>query len=432
MTEPSVKRLCLNLCIDVVVLANAAVILFEVDAEGAGEETFALLRYGFCGAYLLEMLVKVAVWRRDFLCQFMSLSELAIVLVASGVAFAPVSAEMRPLWRVTVLRLVRYLRVWRLAATKASLRDLWLVLVGAARAAKAICWLLGILLLMVYSCAGAATGMSMLSQAHQAGECSEEMYASGECLDKDLYFGSIIRSSLTLFQCITLDGWAGKVVRPLWGTNPLTASSLTVFAVAMAYGLISVAVGVLVWSTIDLARNHQSHASQVEIARDFDIIRVLRGYFDKTLHLDGRTSIGKREFQEATSVTVVQRALAKLDLPVTDYEELFQHLDRDRCGEILPEEFQARLETMKRPANRFDIACLTASIGGSVTYVTRMEQRSKVLLDDLHTLKVGMRRSFSELHALTKTDADSVPEVVLRKAGRIYNPVPPGPPRFTR
>jgi len=332
---------------------------------------------------------------------------------------------------VTVLRLLRYLRVWRLAATKASLRDLWLVLVGTARAFKAICWLLAVLLLMLYSCAGAATGMALLSERDQAGECAEELYASGECLDKDLYFGSIIRSSMTLFQCITLDGWAAKVVRPLWGTNPITASSLTLFAVAMAYGLISVAVGVLVWSTIDLARNHQSHASQVDIARDFDIIRVLRGYFDKTLHLDGKSTIGRREFQEACSVSVVQRALAKLDLPVADYEELFQHLSIG-CGEVTPEEFQKRLETLKRPANRFDIACLTASIGGSVTYVTRMERRSEVLLEDLHDLKVKMRRSFSELHGLTKTDTDSVPEVVLRKAGRIYNPVPPGPPRFTR
>merc|ERR1712151_526988 len=145
---------------------------------------------------------------------------------------------------------------------------------------------------------------------------------------------------------------------------------------------------------------------------------------------DKRPTISKREFTEAMSVPQVVRAINKLELPVKDHDELFSHLDRDRCGEMTPAEMQKRLETMKRPANRFDIACLTASIGGSVTYVHRMEKRTDALLHELKDLKWRMRQSFLELNQLTRTDNDSgqVPEVVLRKAGKIYNPTPPGPP----
>lgn len=472
MGEHNGRHPLLNIVVDIVVLVNAVVVSLELDGVpsfrigldgfgGAADNAvsftttvttvttttltgtvgpvspiFQYAMYGICGFYLAEMAVQIAYYRTAFLQLPMTWAELPIVLVASVGAFLPediLDGQVRKLWRLSVLRLFRCLRVWKLAAKYSSLRDLWLVLVGMGHAASAIIWLLVVLLVCIYACAGAATGMSFLSMRDQE-DCSEEMIASGECLDKEMYFGSMAKSGLTLFQCITLDGWAEKVVRPLWSTNPITATSLSVFSVAMAYGLVSVAIGVLVWSTVNLARRHGSHSSQVEMARDFEVIGGLRKFFDKSLLLDGRKMIGRREFQEAMSVSFVQRAIEKLDLPCETPEGLFQHLDRDRCGEMTPQEFQGRLETMKRPANRFDIACLTASIGGSVTYVNRMETRTDTLLTELRDLKVRMRRSFAELNHLTRTDQDSgqVPEVVLRKAERIFNPVPPGSPRFTR
>lgn len=424
MPEVSVRQVVFNLCIDLVVLANAVVVSFEVDANGDNETMFAVVRSAFCLIYIAEMVIQLLAFRE---CPKV---QLIIVLVASVAAFA-LTGDLKKLWRVTVLRLFRYLRIWQEAAKHSSLRDLWIVLVGLAHAAKAILWLHVVLAGCIYACAGAATGMALLS-LDQPGACSESV--DGYCLDTELYFGSILKSGLTLFQCITLDGWAGQVVRPLWHINPIMAVCITAFSVVIAYAMVSVAIGVLVFSTVNLARKHLCHDSMVEMARDFEIVRWLRRYFERTLEFDQRNTIGHREFNDAMSVKHVENAIKRLDLPVADNEQLFQHLARDSGNEMTPAEFQKRMETILRPANRFDIACLTAGIGGSVTHVHRMDKRTDELINDLRGLKVRMRRSFSELNQMTRTGQESgdVPEVVLRQAGRIFNPIPPGPPRFTR
>lgn len=417
-----------TLAVDVLVLANAVLLFFEVEAGPGNYASYQLFRIAFCVVYMLEMLVRLFKQGRAYLYRAANVAELAIVVLASCCVFV-LGGEPAWLWRLTVLRSLRIAHIASFAGKWWPLKELWLVLTGFSRAAWALCWLAAVLVLVIYCIAGAATGL-----AHRgSGEDGEDCFESG-CLDTYEYFGSQARSALTLMQLVTMDGWAVKIVRPLSSSRPLAAVFLTIFGVVSSYGLLSVAVGVLVQSTLQLAKSHGTHASQIRVTEDIDTVASLRHYFEASLLLDDRTTITIRELKDAQFVPAVAKAFKQLDLPLTDMTELFRHLDKNRKGAITPQEFEQNLSIMVKPSTCLDVCSLTASIGGSVTYVSRMGQRSDFLIEQMDTLRDLLETSYSELGKLSDPNLVSSPvaEVGLRQKGVIYNPIPPGPPRYTR
>mmetsp|Transcript_83008 Transcript_83008/g.216377 ORF Transcript_83008/g.216377 Transcript_83008/m.216377 type:complete len:433 (-) Transcript_83008:35-1333(-) len=417
-----------TLAVDAIVLGNAIVLFYEVEAGPGKYASFQLVRIVFCSVYMLEMLVRLFKRGRSYLYRAANVAELAIVILASGCVFG-LGGEPAWLWRLTVFRSFRIAHIANFADKWWPLKELWLVLTGFSRAAWTLCWLATVLVLVIYCTAGAAVGLSRSAAGEEAEDCFE-----GGCLDTNEYFGSQARSALTLMQLVTMDGWAVKIVRPLSSSRPLAAVFLTVFAMVSSYGLLSVAVGVLVKSTLSLAKSHGTHASQIRVTEDVETVASLRTYFEASLLLDDRTTITERELRDAQFVPAVAKAFKQLDLPLTDMKELFRHLDKNRKGAITVEEFEHHLRNMVKPSTALDVCSLTASIGGSVTYVSRMGRRSDVLMDQMDTLRDLLETSYSELGRLADPHLVTSPvaEVGLRQKGVIYNPIPPGPPRYTR
>merc|ERR1712032_1174378 len=91
------------------------------------------------------------------------------------------------------------------------------------------------------------------------------------CVDVNEYFGSLLRAGLTLLQVVTLDHWASHIARPLFEAKPAAGYLLIAFAILTAYCLMSAAVGVLVFSTVDQAAEHHGHASRQDVVRDREL-----------------------------------------------------------------------------------------------------------------------------------------------------------------
>jgi len=424
------KKSAWTLLVDALVLSNAVVLFFEVEAGPQNYGDFQLLRLAFCGIYMLEMLIRLFKRGRAYLHRAANIAELGIVILASGCVFG-LGGEPAWLWRLTVFRTLRIAHISGFAGKWWPMKELWLVLIGFSRAAWTLFCLAGVVVVVVYCAAGAATGLTR-SVAEEGVE--EECLSAIGCLDAEEYFGSQARSALTLFQLVTMDGWAVKIVRPLSSEKPLAAVFLTVFAMVTSYGLLSVAIGVLVKSTLSLAKSHGTHASQVRMTEDIETIASLRNYFEASLLLDDRTTITSRELRDAQYVPAVGKAFKQLDLPLNDMDELFRHLDKTRQGAITPEDFERNLCLMVKPSTALDVCSLTASIGGSVTYVGRMGRRSDVLITQMDTLRDLLETSYYELGRMADPNRVSTPvaEVGLRQKGSIHNPIPPGPPRYTR
>merc|ERR1719199_49348 len=117
----------------------------------------------------------------------------------------------------------------------------------------------------------------------------------------------------------------------------------------------SVAIGVLVRSTVDMARNHADHGSKSAVKQDEDIIRTLCNFFEATLMIEEKPALQFRDFEDAMLMPQVQMAFKNLDLPVTNIKDLFNHLDKRRREEVTVEEFEKGILLLKRPASRFDV-----------------------------------------------------------------------------
>lgn len=250
-----------------------------------------------------------------------------------------------------------------------------------------------------------------------------------DCIDAEEYFGSVFRSGLTLLQLATLDRWASNVVRPLLSSNPLAGALLFGFVLCVSYGLLSVTVGVLVWSTVELAHSHGDHDSKRAAAEDRDTVENLCHFFEANLRMEERTTIDLIELRDALEIPSVATCFRALEMPFPDVDTLFEHLDLHKKGELTLDQFKEGLYRLKEPASRLDYARLAAFLGGKVTYMGRVEQRSEVLRKRVKSTAEKLSIAVAKLGVYAQSeDVESwLPEVKLRKAG-VISMAPPIPP----
>mmetsp|Transcript_20932 Transcript_20932/g.60417 ORF Transcript_20932/g.60417 Transcript_20932/m.60417 type:complete len:449 (-) Transcript_20932:155-1501(-) len=416
------------LLVDAVAIANAALIGLEVEHPG-GAFSNDTLRSVLCVFYIAEMAIRLYADPRGFLTLGL-LSEVTIVVLACGCILV-LDGKPVMLWQASLFRVLRISRVWRFAKWWWPLKDLWLLLVGVAHAGRALAWFALVLFVVLFAEGGATMGLIGNVNADGLGPCSADAVEAADCIDGEEYFGSLSRSMLTMLQVSTLDGWAAKV-RPLAGSRPLAAAAVTGFAVCTAYALCSVVLGVIAQSTLALARSHECHSSQVALTEDLEMVAALGATYQELLDFDGQPRLDLIAMRNAMGIPLVKKCYERLDLPVQVPDELFQHLDKTHCGSMSVEEFVRGVSAMKRPARNYDFALLTATIGGSATYCSRIDKRAIRVSENMERLKETLTTAFDNLSTLADPMAkNSVPEVYLRSAGRIFNPIPSGKSRYT-
>mmetsp|Transcript_21743 Transcript_21743/g.61693 ORF Transcript_21743/g.61693 Transcript_21743/m.61693 type:complete len:461 (-) Transcript_21743:151-1533(-) len=437
--------------VDFVVLGNIVLVGYEVDH---GSQGLDVLRLFIALSYSIEMplrMVSLFSWRRLLQC--------ACVLTYTGLFGIPGFTFWRWLlkhmmdfwldlvililmlvdifqgqytwfWRLSLLRIFRFLRIYKIAERSPSLAELWVVMAGIARARRALGWLALLLIIILYASAATATGL-VEANVRPYPTCDGQDLRM--CFNAHEYFGSVPQSMLTMLQIATLDAWASHIVRPLMLSKPFAAVVLVVFACATAYGVLSVAVGVLVYSTVELARHRGDHTQLKQSREDAEIISQLGDYFAAVLMVEERYKLQFIDIEEALLIPQIAAALRDLQLPVKGTRELFEHLDKRRVGEISVLELRHGLALMKNPATRFDIACLSATIGGSCTFTARIEQKAIAAYDELCDLSTTLETAFSELELLHLPGGkmSEMPELVLRKNGRIADGDPLSTPRYS-
>jgi voltage-gated sodium channel len=79
-------------------------------------------------------------------------------------------------------------------------------------------------------------------------------------------FGSIGRSMLTLFQLMTLEGWAAEVVRPVMETHPYSVFLFIPYMLMTAFAILNLFTAVLVDSMQILQQNYTYERSEQQTA----------------------------------------------------------------------------------------------------------------------------------------------------------------------
>merc|ERR1711924_457767 len=115
-----------------------------------------------------------------------------------------------------------------------------------------------------------------------------------------------------------------------------------------------------------------------------------------------------------------------LNLPVSDLQQLWTHLDTYCEGEITLDQFEYGCTMLMEPAKRFDMACLSARLNGKAQFAENLTQRCDdvtAAMDDVFSkLSVGFAKC--RQHVLSPEIKEIFPEVGLRRAGRMAMPPP--------
>jgi hypothetical protein len=409
--------------IDVVVLLNVIYVGISCD-DPEGLPDLSLV---FSAIYIIEYGIRLIVYNEHFLFKdHLSKVELLPVFVAWIGAFA--QPDNKVLWRASVFRSIRIARALKMTRRSHALAELWLVLTGIGRAMKTMTWLL-LSLLFITVCFGITVRGYIYNENDDTdlntAVCGGDVFRKRlQCLDVDEYFGDTFSASITMLQALTLDRWAGHVVRPLARARPLAAAAIVCFVIVSTYCLLNVAVGVLVWSTVELAKVHDSHRERIMMVQDRELIHDLKDYFEATLRADDRDALDYKELQEAMLVPQVKHAYQRLNLPVTDLHQLWLHLDQDLDNEVSLEDFESGCLSLLEPAKRFDMACLSAKLNGRAAFGQRLSDRCDHVVDDLEVLSSKLSYGFAKMRTYVMSEDVNtlIPEVSLRQAGKMYIP----------
>jgi voltage-gated sodium channel len=214
------------------VIANA--IILGVDAHrGLPPDVHAVLERCdtvFVWIFVVELSLKMLAWRGAFFRSSWNLFDLSVVAISLIPAAGPLS----------VLRVLRVMRALRLVSVVPPLRRVVEALIRAIPGIASILAILG-----VFFYVGAVLTTTLFGEKHPE------------------LFGDLGESTITLFQLMLFDGWAGEVVRPVEETHRGATIFFIAFTVLTGFAVLNLFIAVMV----DALRAEHDRLEEGEIDR---------------------------------------------------------------------------------------------------------------------------------------------------------------------
>ncbi len=231
--RPAVQRAIIAL-----ILINAALLGLETwpaAMDFAGGAIVALDRV-ILGVFVVEIVVRLCVYRRAFWRDPWSVFDFAVVAIALMPATGPLA----------VLRALRVLRVLRLLTMVPSMRRVVGALLGAIPGLLSI----GLVLLIIYY-VFAVVATNLFAAHHPE------------------WFGDIGRSFYTLFQVMTLESWSMGIARPVMEHFPYAWAFFIPFILIATFTMLNLFIAIIVNAMQTFSEDeHREVVAAVDQARD--------------------------------------------------------------------------------------------------------------------------------------------------------------------
>jgi voltage-gated sodium channel len=195
------------------------------------------------GVFVVEIALRLYVNRLAYFRDPWNVFDFVVVAIALVPASGPLA----------VLRALRILRVLRLITLVPSMKR---VVGGLLSALPGLTSVMGIICIIFYVAAVIAT----------------KLFAA----DFPALFGDLGKSAFTLFQVMTLEGWAMEVVRPVMAIYPLSWIFFLIFILASTFTLLNLFIAVIVNAINQEGAADRTDPTATEIARLGAEIAALR------------------------------------------------------------------------------------------------------------------------------------------------------------
>jgi voltage-gated sodium channel len=195
------------------------------------------------GVFVVEIALRLYVNRLAYFRDPWNVFDFTVVAIALVPASGPLA----------VLRALRILRVLRLITLVPSMKR---VVGGLLSALPGLTSVMGIICIIFYVAAVIAT----------------KLFAA----DFPALFGDLGKSAFTLFQVMTLEGWAMEVVRPVMAVYPSSWIFFLIFILASTFTLLNLFIAVIVNAIHQEGAADRADPTTAEIARLREEIAALR------------------------------------------------------------------------------------------------------------------------------------------------------------
>eukprot|EP00929_Paragymnodinium_shiwhaense_P123291 TRINITY_DN9697_c0_g1_i1.p1 TRINITY_DN9697_c0_g1~~TRINITY_DN9697_c0_g1_i1.p1 ORF type:complete len:402 (-),score=64.15 TRINITY_DN9697_c0_g1_i1:73-1278(-) len=328
------------------------------------ERTLVAVEFGFGVAFTLEVILKIAIYRRDFHRSWWNLYDSAIIscwLIQSLDIF---SVFMPPM----VLRLVRagrLLRLLRFAKAFQVFDVLHLLVRSLLACMTALMWSALFLLIVMM---GAAILMVYMLQA----ECENEAIPLEGRLQLYSYFGSFTRGFFSLYE-LTMG-------------NPIPISRAVIEHVSEWYMIVFILYRTFVGFAVLKVVTAIFNAETFRVTQTDDDIMLMHKERQIAIHakrmqqllLEGDDSqdgyLNMEEFQNLLADKRVKKWLLAQEVEVHHVRAAFEMIDASGDGRICPEELVRGIARLKGSARSVDVLMLMDKLSGIEALVHELEQ----------------------------------------------------------
>jgi voltage-gated sodium channel len=288
---------------------------------------------------------------------------------------------------VRILRLVRLIRILKVFS------QLFLLVSGLTNAMRTLFWVAVMLFICLYTCAIFLT----LTVGHD--DNTYNPYFKEHGWDHEEYFGDIWSSMFSLFQITTLDHWAEDIARHVMQRQPAMVWFFLGFVLFSSYGLLSLVIGVIVESTLAMAKlnNQQNHAKrQADRKRALDHIKTAFEQMDE----DGSGTLSMLELKRSIEDPEIATRLKMIEFPIDEPEKIFVLMDVENRGELDIEQFIRGCMRLGGQAQSKDILEVLITVGLLGKHLTTLEEKILMVQTKTMALDVKTETMVNQAHTM--------------------------------
>lgn len=362
MTSPCHQRLLgivqsprFDWSVGILVIINAMSIGLQTDymAKHSGDHVprvYRVVDVFFCVIFVAEIVLRIFVHRLAFFyragCSWNIFDSFVVVmqcmeellrLMAYSLNKAGLPTSFTFMRTLRLLRLVRIMRVIRILHLIGELRT---IVLSISSSLKSLLWTVVLLFSMMYV---AGVYFTQLVVDH-------EVQVAEAIVDERLqiYYGSLGRSILTLYQSITSGfDWIDMVNPLIEHISPMMGLIFSLFVAFSVLAMMNVITGVFVDAALKNAKDYHDNFL-------LDRVRLLFMNADK----DHNGMVGWDEFEDQLENPYMHEFFKAIDVDLSDAESVFRLLDVDDSGVLDFDQFMDGCLRLRGPAKAIDLSLL--------------------------------------------------------------------------
>eukprot|EP00927_Polykrikos_kofoidii_P042167 TRINITY_DN3601_c0_g3_i1.p1 TRINITY_DN3601_c0_g3~~TRINITY_DN3601_c0_g3_i1.p1 ORF type:complete len:900 (-),score=148.65 TRINITY_DN3601_c0_g3_i1:61-2649(-) len=328
----------------------------ETDGDGVDVELFMppiflQTEILFCVFFTIEIASRIAVYR----CAFFTASGCGwnwFDLFVAGVSLLDVMSRWigpasdrsshQNMSFLRVLRLIRMVRITRLVRVLRLVEELRTIVSSIAGSMKSLGWTLLLLFTMIYT---VAICLTQLVVDHQMTKASKGVSVDTELL---YWYGSVLRTILTLYECIASGVSWDSVIQPLiTEISPMVGVVFCLYIAFSIFAMMNVVTGVFVEKAMQHAQEDKEEYLATHISEAF-----------KRADRDDSGEVTWEEFEGRLEAEEMQEYFKAIDVDISEAKGLFKLIDADGSGSIDAVEFVSGCMRLRGPAKALELALL--------------------------------------------------------------------------